>query len=407
MKDKKGFTLIELLAVIAIISILAVIALPNVIKTYKRSKKQVFLTEAQTIASTSTKQYLTNDIQEYLDGTSYCKSRTNENKPLDLSGGKKYYYVKVDADGETKKLIIWDNKQYIKYISDGTREISDLKIEEIVEQNNYDMNCDNVLEKTNSIIKPDKTYVLNYHVDGNTHTNEITATAIIPESSTSNFNKVKYIIYRKITRNPNGSAETEYKKIDEVTLTNKSENFSYTYNDNFASTVCLFADYKIEAYTEDDYKISESSGEYSYCFVAGTKVKTETGYKNIEDIKVGEKVYSYNLDNNELELKKVLGTIVSSTKDTYTLTIANKKVEMSPKHQIYIVDKGWTRAYDVKKGDKMLTSDNKVVEIENIEYKVYDKPIKTYNLTIEGNSNYYVTDIQVLVHNAGSVYCGK
>lgn len=118
-----------------------------------------------------------------------------------------------------------------------------------------------------------------------------------------------------------------------------------------------------------------------------------------------KKVYSYNLDNNELELKKVLGTIVSSTKDTYTLTIVNKKVEMSPKHQIYIVDKGWTRAFDVKKGDKMLTSDNKVVEIENVEYKVYDKPIKTYNLTIEGNSNYFVTDIQVLVHNAPSSTC--
>ena len=403
MKDKKGFTLIELLAVIAIISILAVIALPNVIKTYKKSKKQIFLTEAQTVASTSTRYFLTNETEEYLDGAVYCKSRTNENNPLDLTNGKKYYYVKVDADGEAKKLIIWDNKQYIKYISDGTREISDLKIEEIVEQNNYDMNCDNVLEKTNSIVKPDKTYVINYYVGESS--NEVYMTAVIPESSTSNFNKVKYIIYRKITRNPNGSAETEYKKIDEVTLTNKSENFSYTYNDNFASTVCLFADYKIEAYTEDDYKISESSGEYSYCFVAGTKVKTETGYKNIEDIKVGEKVYSYNLDNNELELKKVLGTIVSSTKDTYTLTIANKKVEMSPKHQIYIVDKGWTRAYDVKKGDKMLTSDNKVVEIENIEYKVYDKPIKTYNLTIEGNSNYFVTDIQVLVHNAPSSTC--
>ena len=75
---------------------------------------------------------------------------------------------------------------------------------------------------------------------------------------------------------------------------------------------------------------------------------------------------------------------------------------MSPKHQIYIVDKGWTRAYDVKKGDKMLSSNKEVIEINNIKYKVYDTPIKTYNLTIEGNSNYFVTDIQVLVHNAGS-----
>ena len=403
MENKKGFTLVELLAVIAILAILVIIALPNVIGMYNNAKKQVFLTEAQTISSASEKKFLTGNITESSNETVYCKSKIDEKNPLELSGEKKYYYVQLGSDGTTNKLNIWDDQKYIKYIYDGTKEVSDLTIDDIVEADNQEVNCGNILEKTNSVVKPDKTYVINYYVGESA--NEVYMTAVIPESSTSNFNKVKYIIYRKITKNPNGAAETEYKKIDEITLTNKSENFSYTYNDNFASTVCLDADYKIEAYTEDNYKISESTGEYQYCFVAGTKVKTETGYKNIEDIKVGEKVYSYNLDNNELELKKVIGTIVSSTKDTYTITIANKKVEMSPKHQIYIVDKGWTRAYDVKKGDKMLTADNKVVEIENIEYKVYDKPIKTYNLTIEGNSNYFVTDIQVLVHNAPSSTC--
>lgn len=78
---------------------------------------------------------------------------------------------------------------------------------------------------------------------------------------------------------------------------------------------------------------------------------------------------------------------------------------MSPKHQIYIVDKDWTRVYDIKKGDKMLSSNKEVIEIKDIKYKVYDTPIKTYNLTIEGNSNYFVTDIQVLVHNAGFSIC--
>lgn len=42
---------------------------------------------------------------------------------------------------------------------------------------------------------------------------------------------------------------------------------------------------------------------------------------------------------------------------------------MSPKHQIYIVDKGWTRAYDIKKGDKMLSLNKEVIEIKDIKLK--------------------------------------
>ena len=184
--------------------------------------------------------------------------------------------------------------------------------------------------------------------------------------------------------------------------TNKSEDFIFSYIDIENEDRFNDTEYKIEAYTENNIKITEIISNYIYCFVAGTKVKTENGFKNIEDIKIGEKVYSYNLENNELELKKVINTIQSSTIDTYKMTIGNKTVEMSPKHQIYIIDKGWVRAFDVNEGDMMLSLDGKKIKITNIEYKRYDSLIKTYNLTIEGNSNYFVTDIQVLVHNAPS-----
>ena len=399
MNNKIGFTLVELLAVIAILAILVIIALPNVISLFNNAKKQVFLTEAQTVASTSEKKFMSNAISGANENI-FCKSKTNEKNPLDMTGEKKYYYVELNNSGAVSKLIIWDDARYIKYIANGTRKVTDLTIDEIVEQDNTDISCGNVLEKTNSIVKPDKNYVVNYNIGSST--NKVEMTMIIPESSSSNLNEVKYVLYRRITNNPNGTSETNYTKIKEFIVNNKSENFSLTYLDEFESLICLNAEYKIEAYTSDGYKFAESTDNYEYCFVAGTKVKTENGFKNIEDVKVGEKVYSYNLETNELELKKVLGTITSTTKDTYTLTIGNKKVEMSPKHQIYIVDKGWTRAYDVKKGDKMLSSNKEVIEIKDIKYKVYDAPIKTYNLTIEGNSNYFVTDIQVLVHNASA-----
>lgn len=222
-------------------------------------------------------------------------------------------------------------------------------------------------------------------------------------SSSSSIDSVTYVIYRK------RRSETKYSILDSVVSTNKANNFGITYEDGndidfrYDYTGRMPYSYNILAYNTNNGKlIKETIVTENFCFVAGTKVLTQNGYKNIEDIKIGEMVYSYNLNNNELELKEVINTILSYTKDTYKVTIDGKIVEMSPKHQVYIIDKGWVRAYDLKVGDKMLKSDNTIIEIENIEYKVYDKVIPTYNLTVEDNNNFYVSEIQVLVHNFSS-----
>ena len=397
MKDKKGFTLVELLAVIAILAILVIIALPNVINMYNNAKKQVFLTEAQTVASTSEKKFLTGSITEGSKETVYCKSKTDEKNPLEMTGEKKYYYVQLASDGTTNKLIIWDDQKYIKYVSDGSKEISDLTVDEVVERDNSDFTCGNVLSKIGvndesqqpTEIIPDKNYAVKLSISGNVMTISLNS------ATGANFDKVNYVVYKT-----DNYSSVDYTKDGETTSNDKANSFKTTYN---VSIIEGMTSYKVIAYTTTGNKISEETYTSSICFVAGTKVLTENGYKNIEDIKVGDMVYSYNLDNNEKELKKVTRTIKSSTEETYIVTINGKKVEMSPRHYVYIVDKGWVRAYDLKVGDKMLSSDKKVIDITNIERKNYEGGISTYNLTVDGNSNYYVSEIQVLVHNAPSV----
>ncbi len=397
MKDKKGFTLVELLAVIAILAILVIIALPNVINMYNNAKKQVFLTEAQTVASTSEKKFLTGSITEGSKETVYCKSKTDEKNPLEMTGEKKYYYVQLASDGTTNKLIIWDDQKYIKYVSNGSKEISDLTVDEVVERDNSDFTCGNVLSKIGvndesqqpTEIIPNKNYAVKLSISGNVMTISLNST------TGANFDKVNYVVYKT-----DNYSSVDYTKDGETTSNDKANSFKTTYN---VSIIQGMTSYKVIAYTTTGNKISEETYTSSICFVAGTKVLTENGYKNIEDIKVGDMVYSYNLDNNEKELKKVTRTIKSSTEETYIVTINGKKVEMSPRHQVYVIDKGWVRAYDLKIGDKMLSSNKKVIDITNIERKNYEGGISTYNLTVDGNSNYYVSEIQVLVHNAPSV----
>ena len=390
MKNNKGFTLVELLAVIAIMAILLIIALPNVLKMFNESKEKIFLTESKSVFKEAINQTIKD---RNLSDVIYCKSMNDEINPLHMSGREIYYYIKANVNDKTGTIIVWDNERYAKYKGDKLDPVV-LDNAEKITDDIKNATCENIVEVVGLVdkIKPE------YKVTGSVTFGDrkhLSLNIKMNNMNDSTFSKVKYVISRKL------NYETTYTKVNEYVATNKAEGFNYTFLDEtrFYSTD---TEYQVVAYTDDNRKIDEILVSYVYCFVKGTKVKTETGFKNIEDIKIGDKVYSYNLNNNSLELKKVLNTIKSNTIDTYKVTIGGKTVEMSPKHQLYIIDKGWVRAYDLNVNDKLLDVNGKQITISKIEYKKYDSPIDTYNLTIEGNNNYFVTDIQVLVHNAPS-----
>ena len=139
------------------------------------------------------------------------------------------------------------------------------------------------------------------------------------------------------------------------------------------------------------------------CFVAGTQVLTKDGMKNIEDIEFGDMVYSINLDTNARELKPVINLFRGKSDEIYEITIGNEVVSATPKHQFYIVDKGWIRAYDLEEGDKIDAKDNQELVITHIEHKFLKEPVDVYNLTVEGHHNYLITKYELLVHNLPSV----
>ena len=132
------------------------------------------------------------------------------------------------------------------------------------------------------------------------------------------------------------------------------------------------------------------------------KVLTEDGLRNIEDIKLGDKVYSLNTDTNERELKEVTRLIRSVTSEVYEITIGDEVVKTTPRHEFYVVDKGWIRAYELEEGDVLVSTSNENMEIKNIEHIYLDDAVSTYNLTVDDNHNYLITEYRVLVHNASS-----
>ncbi|MBQ8043955.1 MAG: hypothetical protein IJ272_07405, partial [Clostridia bacterium] len=141
------------------------------------------------------------------------------------------------------------------------------------------------------------------------------------------------------------------------------------------------------------------SGKGGACFVAGTKIATKDGHKNIEDIKIGDYVWSENLETGEKALKQVVNTFVKETDKLIHINVEGEKIVTTPEHPFYVPQKGWTSAVNLRAGEILVLRGGEYVTVEKIQHEILENPIKVYNFEVEDFHTYYVSDIDVLVHN--------
>jgi RHS repeat-associated protein len=137
------------------------------------------------------------------------------------------------------------------------------------------------------------------------------------------------------------------------------------------------------------------------CFIAGTKVQTDEGEKNIEDIEVGDKVLSKdeNNPNGELAYKEVTGLYRNQRDDIIKLHVGEQIIETTDNHPFWIEGKGWVFADELQVGDKLQKADGSNLTIDKVEFVKLDEPVTVYNFTVADYHTYYVTDIGIWVHN--------
>lgn len=137
------------------------------------------------------------------------------------------------------------------------------------------------------------------------------------------------------------------------------------------------------------------------CFKKNTKVLTNKGYVNIQDIKVNDLVMSYNIESNNNEYSKVIKTFEhKDTKDyLYKITSKSIVIEATSKHPICIKNNEleYIEAEKLKINDKLVDLNGNLHLIDKIEFNVIVDNF--YNLEVEKNHNYYVTENDILVHN--------
>jgi RHS repeat-associated protein len=139
------------------------------------------------------------------------------------------------------------------------------------------------------------------------------------------------------------------------------------------------------------------------CFVAGTEILTADGEKKIEDIQVGDWVVADDPNTiGEIEYKQVLDTFVRRTDKLVDLYIDGEVISTTGEHPFWTPDKGWVEAKDLVVGSLVQTSDGRVIDVDRVEKREGDFTV--YNFKVEGFHTYFVSDLGVLVHNAGPSY---
>ena len=150
------------------------------------------------------------------------------------------------------------------------------------------------------------------------------------------------------------------------------------------------------------------------CFVKGTKITMAKGdFKNIEDVKSGDFIKTFNEQANKVENKEVLLTEISTSNEFIEIEFEDGTKNVNTlTHPYFIKNKGWSsfnqteaiKKYGIKvlklsKGDiAFKVIKNKLKELKIIKIKIIKRTEKTYNLSnVKDNHNFFANG--VLVHN--------
>lgn len=136
------------------------------------------------------------------------------------------------------------------------------------------------------------------------------------------------------------------------------------------------------------------------CFLGDTKVLTAEGLKGIKEIRIGEYLLTLNETTDINEYKKVAKVFQEQANDFVKIILDVAEIVVTPRHRFFVKDKGWTQAKDIIVGNCLEAApDGDCIVVEAIMFQAENLPVVVYNLEIEDNPNYFVSDGMILAHN--------
>lgn len=133
-------------------------------------------------------------------------------------------------------------------------------------------------------------------------------------------------------------------------------------------------------------------------FPSGTLVHTPDGLIPIQRLQVGGSVLSFDLETGNVSVSRIENLYSYRTSGAHEIVIEGESYTLNPDHRFYLPSsKTWVEAKNLKQGDRVLDKDGHEVPI-NSSVEVRSNALM-YELTVERNSNYFVGNRGILVHN--------
>ncbi|KPL66749.1 hypothetical protein SZ64_00705 [Erythrobacter sp. SG61-1L] len=140
------------------------------------------------------------------------------------------------------------------------------------------------------------------------------------------------------------------------------------------------------------------------CFVAGTLVATASGALPIEDLRVGDLVYSRNDRdvNGAVSERKIIERYRFENKDVIEIVFQGEKgaeetIIATKEHPFYVVGSGWVATGDLTIGIEVINQFGRKYRISSLN-ALPDKA-DVYNFAVEIDHTYFVGNSRIWVHN--------
>ncbi|MBR0573024.1 DUF637 domain-containing protein [Pasteurella atlantica] len=140
------------------------------------------------------------------------------------------------------------------------------------------------------------------------------------------------------------------------------------------------------------------------CFVAGTPIHTINGIKPIEEIGIGELVWSREEFGDNYAYKPVIVTKATENQPIYAVKVKHNNgleetFNTTEEHPFFIDGQGWRKASILESGMRMLDKEGKATATIISQEKL-DKTDTVYNFEVQEFHTYHIGEIGLWVHNA-------